>query len=253
MKKEISFKNSTGQTLKGILHIPDKKYYLKFPAVIVCHGYTGSKDTEKYATIAEALSKADFVALRFDFAGSGESEGKFEDVTVTQEIEDARSAITALQKFGFVDTRIGIIGHSLGGSIAIFAAEQDSRILAVVSSCAPTYPEPTFRQNMSPKGFRQWHNSGYAVPWKDEKFKTKYSFWQDYEKYDLIKSAKKLKMPLLVLGALRDTLVAPYQTRALAKAANAPLQMFDAGHDYDDKTLKQVCEATINWFKRNLG
>lgn len=254
MNKEITFKNDKGQTLKGVVHIPDKKHFLKYPAVIFCHGYTGTKDTEKYVELAEALPNAGFVTLRFDFTCSGESEGKFEDITVTQEIADVSSAIDALLKLGMVDAKkIGVFGHSLAGAVVIFAAERDSRIRAIVASCPAVYPGPTFRQVMSPKGFRMWKKNGSAVPWNDQKFKTNYGFWEDYQRYDILKSARKLKAPLLVLQGSKDAIVAPAGARALAHAANAPLHFVDAGHDYvEPGAIPRVNELTMDWFKRHL-
>lgn len=254
MKKPITFKNDKGQTLKGVLHIPDDKYLLRRPGIVIYHGYTGNKDTEKYQKLAENFAQAGFVALRFDFTCSGESEGKFEDITVTQEIADAKHAITALASSGIVDVkRIGVTGHSLGGAISIFAAQQDSRIKTVIASCAPVDAEPVFRQIMGTKGFREWEKTGYAIPWKDEKFKTKYTFWQDYQKYDLLRSAKKIKASLLVFYAERDEAVAPRQGKALAHAANAPLKIIPgAGHDYDEDSLKLVAQYSIDWFNKQL-
>jgi len=254
MKKEITFKNDKGQTLKGVVHIPDKKYFLKYPAVIFCHGYTGTKDTEKYVELAEALPSAGFVTLRFDFTCSGESEGTFKDITVTQEVADVSSAIDALLKLGMVDAhKIGVFGHSLAGAVVIFAAERDSRIHAVVASCPAVCPEPTFRQVMSPKGFRLWKKNGSAVPWNDEKFKTNYAFWEDYQRYDILCSARKIKAPLLVLQGSTDAIVAPAGARDLTHAASATLAFIDAGHDYAEPgAIQRVNELTMNWFKRHL-
>ncbi len=57
---------------------------------------------------------------------------------------DARRAVDALHTLPQVDQeRIGVIGHSLGGHSAVFAAATDSRIRACVSNCGMT----TFAEN----------------------------------------------------------------------------------------------------------
>ena len=114
-------------------------------------------------------------------------------------------------------------------------------------------PEPTFRQVMSPKGFRLWKKNGSAVPWNDEKFKTNYAFWEDYQRYDILCSARKIKAPLLVLQGSTDAIVAPAGARDLTHAASATLAFIDAGHDYAEPgAIQRVNELTMNWFKRHL-
>jgi len=55
---------------------------------------------------------------------------------VGKNLEDSRSAIDILCAFDDVDKdRIGVIGHSLGGHNAIFAAALDNHIKAAVSNC----------------------------------------------------------------------------------------------------------------------
>ena len=59
MKKEISFTNNKGQTLRGDLYVPEEKRKLKYSAVIVCHGFTGDK--EEHLALSDALLNAGFI------------------------------------------------------------------------------------------------------------------------------------------------------------------------------------------------
>jgi hypothetical protein len=55
---------------------------------------------------------------------------------VGKDIQDSMSAVDVLLTLGFVDeNRIGVIGHSHGGSNAMFAMAMDERIVAGVSNC----------------------------------------------------------------------------------------------------------------------
>lgn len=128
-----------------------------FPALLAMHqmnnygkdeaaGIQGSKD---YAYGYE-LANRGYVVLAPDYLTMGERvfPGKqifdsmpFYEKTpnwsmVGKDIEDSRSAIDVLCTFDFVDQdRIGVIGHSHGGSNAIFAMAMDERISAGVSNC----------------------------------------------------------------------------------------------------------------------
>jgi alpha/beta superfamily hydrolase len=105
MNKPVTFKNQ-GQELVGILHVPDAlQSGERAPAIVMFHGFTGNKSESHrlFVHVAKALCNADFVVLRFDFRGSGDSDGEFEDMTVPGEVSDAREALTFLSKLDFVD------------------------------------------------------------------------------------------------------------------------------------------------------
>ncbi len=74
-------------------------------------------------------SHAGLAALRFDFSGLGNSEGRFEDTTVAGYVEDLVSAATWLQAQGL--EVLALIGHSLGGAISILAAHRLTSVRGV--------------------------------------------------------------------------------------------------------------------------
>ena len=104
------------------------------------HGFTGHKsETHRlFVTIAKALCSSGFVVLRFDFRGSGDSDGEFDDMTVPGEVSDAEQALTFLANLESVDKdRIGVIGLSMGGRVAAILASRDRRVrFAVLYSAA---------------------------------------------------------------------------------------------------------------------
>lgn len=73
-EERVTFHNARKQNLVGILHRPAIKSHA---AAILCHGMESSKESEKIVTMSRRLAERGILALRFDFAGSGESEGKF--------------------------------------------------------------------------------------------------------------------------------------------------------------------------------
>ena len=78
-EERVSFSNCRGQTLKGILHLPEGNEV--HAAVILCHGMESNKESNKLTALSRALARRGIMAMRFDFAYSGESSGKFEDIT----------------------------------------------------------------------------------------------------------------------------------------------------------------------------
>ena len=61
--------------------------------VVLCHGFGGSKDNQLFELIADSLQRHGIASVRFDFNGHGESEGRFQDMTVPNEIEDTKKVV----------------------------------------------------------------------------------------------------------------------------------------------------------------
>jgi hypothetical protein len=132
MEHAISF-TSDKVVLKGFLHVPEGAG--KHPGLVLCHGFGGSCRGAGHPELAKALEQAGYAALRFDFRGCGQSEGRRGDVIVDEEIADLRHAIDFLQTQPSVDAaRIGVIGASLGGSVAIEVAASDTRVSLCVAN-----------------------------------------------------------------------------------------------------------------------
>lgn len=128
-KREWVVMENKGQQIFGILHRPviDEKP----PIAVILHGFASSKHGSNrcYVTLSEALAKAGIASLRFDFRGSGDSEGKLSEITFEDLITDAAFVIENLEVIEDIDTqRIALFGASLGGAIAILAAARTGKI-----------------------------------------------------------------------------------------------------------------------------
>ena len=107
--------------LAAVIQTPDG--LSKFPIVILCHGFTGTKNEFLHVELAEDLERAGIASIRFDFNGHGKSEGNFQDMTVLNEIEDARHVYEYVRDMRGV-TSVSLAGHSQGGVVASMLAGQ---------------------------------------------------------------------------------------------------------------------------------
>jgi predicted phosphoribosyltransferase/dienelactone hydrolase len=127
----LVFRNSRGLALTGRLLLPATPG--PRPAVVFAHGWGSSKDSPRNRAVAEALRRLGFAAFLFDFTGHGESEGTREDSTPEQQVNDLAAALNALEGFEEVDRhRLGVIGASSGGAVAVRGAARDPRIRVLV-------------------------------------------------------------------------------------------------------------------------
>ena len=114
---------SRGLTLRGFLELPNTALEdgKKPPVMLMFHGFTGCK-SEKYFLLSRlswGLAEAGVASLRFDFGGTGESDGDFADVTPKTEIEDGLAIVDFAESLDEIDTkRISLLGFSLGGFVA---------------------------------------------------------------------------------------------------------------------------------------
>ncbi|MDQ3905907.1 MAG: alpha/beta fold hydrolase [Actinomycetota bacterium] len=105
------------------------------PAVLIAHGFGGSKDSVRAE--ATALARRGFVVLAWTARGFGASTGQIALDSPDYEVADARALVDWLAKRSDVvqdatgDPRIGVIGASYGGALALLLAGTDRRIDAL--------------------------------------------------------------------------------------------------------------------------
>lgn len=124
---------SDGLKLSGAVHVPDDlQPGERRPAVVMMHGFGANKNGGP-EWICRRFSEWGYVALRFDFRGCGESEGRRGRVIPTEEVADAMSAVSYMAARADVDpAAIALCGSSLGGGVAVQAAAIDLRAAAVI-------------------------------------------------------------------------------------------------------------------------
>jgi len=136
MREKASFEGHDGQTLAGLLELPDGAPQA---VALFAHCFTCSKDIAAASRISRALSLHGIATLRFDFTGLGNSDGDFANTHFSSNVADVECAADYLStRF---DQPLVLIGHSLGGAAVLRAAPRVARLKAVVTIGAPSRPE----------------------------------------------------------------------------------------------------------------
>lgn len=138
-ERDITFTNS-GVTLAGSLLVPPGS--TRVPAVVFLHG-SGPEGRWASRFLASQLATHGIAALIFDKRGVGQSQGDWRRATPEDLAGDAEAAVARLRGEPRIDTtRIGIHGHSQGGTLAPMVAVQSPRggVAFIIASAAAGLP-----------------------------------------------------------------------------------------------------------------
>lgn len=244
--KIISIKKKDGTKLHAVLDAPEA---LKYPLIIACHGFGGKK--EDFAEVVPHFLKNNIAILRFDFSGYGDSDGKFEDITLSQEIDDLLAVYEYSLKLPRVST-IGLFGHSLGADVALLFSIA-KKVHAVVASAPPlnfkTAPKALF--DISEKA---WREDGFVkIEWYNNK-KIKYSFYEDLMKYDMKQLLPLVTAPALIIHGEKDELIPIEDAKEiynLLKGAKSLKIISGADHNFNSKS-EEWLNTALFWFLKWL-
>jgi putative redox protein len=161
-----------------------------------------SKESDKLILLSQALAQRDMLALRFDFAGVGESTGSYENVTYSGEVEDLQAT------FSFMQARhtgkIAILGSSMGGTVALLFAARNPTVAAVVTLAAPLHPERFLSRLSTPAELRLWRDQGFTL-YHGQRINV--SLLDDLESMNVPDAARKISCPVLILHGDDDDVV----------------------------------------------
>jgi len=158
MEERVTFV-ADGLKLAGVLHLPaGRAPNERRPGFLVLHGFGSNKGGGNALIVAQMLAQLGYATLRFDMRGCGESEGKRGRVICLEQVEDTKSALSFLASRPEVDPkRIGVMGHSFGAAVAVYAAGVDTRVAACIASGGWGDGEKKFRkQHASPDAWRKF-------------------------------------------------------------------------------------------------
>lgn len=257
MLERLWIQNRRGLRLAALLYDSRQKAkrspetgpgYGSSPLVIVCHGFTGSKEGGGGATeMALNLCERGFSTLLFDFAGCGESEGRWYEISLSRHVEDLGSAVRWGREAGFHP--IILNGRSFGGTTAICYAARDSGIAGVCTWAAVGRPGHLFKRFLPEDGTPggQVGMPGEAGPMYLER-----EFFNDLDRHDVPACAGAVHpRPMLVIHGAADESVPPGDARLICEAAgkNAELAMIEGADHRFSGHAGQVWERFFRWLQ----
>lgn len=251
----VEFENRAGHRLRGMLHRPEIAGEVRPPGVVFLHGFTGDRMESHWLFVkcSRALVRAGIASLRFDFFGSGESDGAFRDASLETEVADAHDAAVYLRGEGGIDPgRLGIVGLSLGGAVAALVAQPVSARALVLWSAIAHLPL-----------MRRFADS-FARPLLDGNGDAEYgghrvshSFLDAADRLDPLHAVSAFAGPTLIVHPERDEHLPLTHPTDYFNASGAAIKekviVSNADHTFTSVGWEgEVIGRTVEWFRQNL-
>lgn len=249
---------NAGVQLFGVLHRPTNVENL--PVVLILHGFASSKQGSNrcYVTMAEALANEGIAALRFDFRGSGDSEGTLDEASLEDLISDALCVAYSLNDHEDLDaTKVGIFGASLGGSIAVQAAAK-GRLAKALALWAPVASGELWLRDflMKHPEFLKTDPRQALGTYRGIKlspvFREQFAELSTYKTLSLISD-----LPLLHMHGERDAVISISHQEAFRKTSGSQATFISYPEEEHSlgyaKIFPEVIRETVSFFKEHLA
>lgn len=245
-EKQVSFYHRIDERLYGILTLPPGRK--KVPAVIMCHGFAGTKSERKFVELARALAKENIASLRFDFSGCGDSEGSLENMSIGKQTRELFIAREFLKEKSRINEKIGLFGHSLGALIAcwnvsVFPDRTEAFVFAT----------PALNQK---ELIKIWYSEEERDLWKKQRYldtpkgRIGVNYLKEAERFNYRPTSV-----LMLHGSNDKDVPIEFSEQLISKARDIHLiRIPDADHKLESyKAKKEIINHSVKWFKKYLG
>lgn len=211
--------------------------------VVLGHGVTGNKDRPLLVELGSALGKAGIHALRFSFAGNGGSEGRFEEATVTKEVEDLGAVLDAWPGW-----KLGYAGHSMGAAVGVLRASKDTRIQFLVSLAGMAHTGAFAQREFAEV------KPGAGCMWDKPECPLSQVYLDDMSRIgSVVETARRVRVPWLFVHGVADDVVPLQDSHDLFAVAGEPKQRIElpaADHVFSDQHAAAMAKAVVAWVRQ---
>ena len=192
------------------------------PTLVFFPGYASDMEGTKALALDAFAERRGLAMLRFDYSGTGASEGDFEDGTLARWLEDALALTDQLTEGPLI-----LVGSSMGGWIALHVAlMKPDRVAALVGiAAAPDFTQWGFSEAQK----AELESSGRLEepnPYGPEPQVVTHAFWESGQQLRLLESQIGIDCPVrLIHGELDDDVPLDVAHRTLRALRSADVQL----------------------------
>jgi len=192
---------------------------------IYLHGFASSPRSTKAVFFRERLTRLGHTVIVPDL-----EEGDFQGLTITRQLGVVRREIA--RSHG----ELALIGSSMGGYLAVLAANEEPRIRQLVLMAPAIEMKARWTVRYGAEQFARWKATGVAPTFHyahGEERMIGYGLYEDLDRYD---PAPPVRIPALAFMGRKDETVAPAAVeRWAAQNPSVRLRLLDSGHELIDQ------------------
>jgi hypothetical protein len=238
--ENVTVPTPMGHTLAGTLTLPNGASKARPVAAVVTITGSGPEERDEaipgvngyrpFRQIADSLSRRGIAVLRMDDRGTGQSTGNHATATSADFAEDIRAGLAYLRTRPEIDaSRLALLGHSEGGLIGPLVATEEPALKALVLLAGPgkggreilTFQLTNLATNDTSLTAAKRTAAIAAIPARIDSLAASNPWMGYFLRYDPLVTARRLKLPVLILNGATDQQVTPDQVPALADAFRA--------------------------------
>lgn len=221
------------------------------PVIIYAHGFNGFKDWGNFDLVATQFANADFVFVKFNFSHNGTSPQHPEEFVnldayannnYTKELDDLSKVIdwtlNTYELTSQIDAnKVYLLGHSMGGGIALIKAAEDNRIKKVatwasISECKTPWG------SWPKEKLRLWKETGVMHITNSrtkQQMPLHYQLFEDYNNHqsrlNIERAIASLQIPVLLCHGTNDEAV-PFAAAQRLKVCQPSAELFIVESDH---------------------
>lgn len=191
------------------------------PTILFLPGYASDMDGAKAMAVDAVAADRALGCLRFDYSGTGLSDGKFDNGTLATWLDDTLAAVDSLS-----DGPLVVVGSSMGGWIALLLAlRRPERVQAIVGiAAAPDFTEWGYTDQekaiIAAEGRLEQPNQNSDEPWL-----TTRNFWEAGQRLCVMGGEIAIDCPVrLIHGDKDEEVPVGIATRLMAALRSGDVQ-----------------------------
>ena len=263
---------SRGIQVPATFSMPDAASDVAAPLVVLMHGHGGTRhENGAFSELAALLADVGIASIRMDFPGCGDSTEAFTNNNITTMLHDVDAAFEfAIAQPGVDKGRLGILGYSMGGRLAMLKIADEPAFSATVLWAPVTLDggEPMIDYFGGKQLYEELRNAAlrrgqasFTTPWGQEQ-QLGGKFFDDLERSEPLAALARYRGDLLVLHGSADTAIHVNNGRIASQAAlataSAELHIIPgAGHGFgifggEPDVRAELLGATVDFFAARL-
>lgn len=245
---------SNNVTIRGTIYFSESfDRSQKNPLVVLLTG-DGSfgRKGNSWLPLVNTMREIGYSACIFDFHGLGTSDGGMQDLTFSKAVQNLKDVLSHIKGMNFFDMkRIGVLGSSFGGGIALIVQSQTNQFARVALRSPVSFPVEAYETE---------HTLEEMQIWKKDKISPVLGWhWNSYLdalQYNIYDMIKSIKNSVFIVHGNKDTIVPLAQSVRLTYVLGnqSILEILEGvEHNYKQEgAFEKLFQLMKNYFSGNL-